>query len=274
MVHNLRNLRIFRSAIEAASLSRAPETFNLSQPAVSQAIAKLERETGAALARRTPQGVFPSDIGVLLFNRVTRALDLLDRAMSRVNARLKLTATTSQLGALIAVREAENFTLAARQIGVAQPTVHRAITQLEQEAGQAMFERTAYGLMATRAGEALTDAARLAFAELAQADMELAEALGRDAGRIVIGALPLSRSYILPRALAAFREDRPNLSILVLDGPYDDLLSELRRGEIDFIIGALRGPAPIADVDQTPLFDDQLVLVARPDHTPWSARRP
>jgi DNA-binding transcriptional LysR family regulator len=58
----------------------------------------------------------------------------------------------------------------------------------------------------------------------------------------------------------------PNLRILVVDGPYADLLKGLRRGEIDFLIGALRDPVPIDDITQTVLFHDSLVFVARPGH--------
>lgn len=46
-----------------------------------------------------------------------------------------------------------------------------------------------------------------------------------------------------------------------MTGPYDDLLGGLRRGEIDFILGALRDPAPIADVVQERLFDDRLMVL-------------
>jgi LysR family transcriptional regulator, regulator for genes of the gallate degradation pathway len=264
--HNLSHLRIFVTAAEQASLSRAAEICHLSQPAVTQAIAKLEQRAGVALLRRTRQGVFLSDLGQVFLRRVRRALAYLDRAVSGLDKRLELTATASQLRALVAVRDAESFTLAARQLSIAQPTVHRAVRQLEQGARCRLFEHTPRGTIVTRAGQNLADAARLFFVELAQAEMELAEATGRETGRIVIGAMPLSRSYILPRALVRFRQSLPNLRILVLDGPYADLLKGLRRGEIDFLIGALRDPLPIDDITQTLLFHDNLVFVARPGH--------
>jgi DNA-binding transcriptional LysR family regulator len=121
-------------------------------------------------------------------------------------------------------------------------------------------------MIATRPAQALAQAARLAFAELAQAEADLAELAGREVGRIVIGAMPLSRSYLLPRAIARFRQHRTTLPIKALDGPYDDLMAGLRRGEVDFLIGALRDPAPIGDIVQERLFDDGLLFVARKDH--------
>ena len=268
---SLRHLRVFLAVAQHGSLTHAAEQCHVSQPAVTQATGKLERLAGTALFRRTPQGVFLTPAGAAFAERVRRAFALLDPALGELAPRLRLTATAAQLQALIAMREAENFTLAARRLGLAQPTVHRAISQLEREAARPLFERTSYGMVATRPAQALAQAARLAFAELDQAEADLAESIGREAGAVVIGAMPLSRSHVLPRAIAEFRRRRPRLPVKVLDGPYDDLLAGLRRGEIDFLIGALRDSPPVGDVVQQALFHDSLALVARHGHPLMSA---
>jgi LysR family transcriptional regulator, regulator for genes of the gallate degradation pathway len=151
-------------------------------------------------------------------------------------------------------------------LGISQPTVHRAISQLEKEASRSLFERTSFGLVAPRATRALVQAVMLAFRELDQAEADLADLDGEEAGQIVIGALPLSRSVLLPRALAQFRQVRRRHPVHVIEGRYDELLGGLRRGDIDIIIGALRHPAPIGDVVQEPLFDDHLTILAASDH--------
>jgi DNA-binding transcriptional LysR family regulator len=266
MKSNLRHLRVLLSVARTGSVTRASEDARVSQPAVTHALGKLERLAGQPLFLRRPTGLFATRAGETLAARVARAFAILDPALNDLAPRLTLTATTAQLQALIATREAENFTLAARRIGLAQPTVHRAVSTLEQEAGRSLFERTAHGLVATRPAQALAQAARLAFAEIDQAQADIGDLAGREVGRIVIGGMPLSRSILLPRAIARFRRQRATLPIKVLDGPYDDLLAGLRRGEVDFLIGALRDPAPIGDIVQERLFDDGLVFVARRDH--------
>jgi DNA-binding transcriptional LysR family regulator len=263
---NLRHLRVFLAVARTGSVTRASEVARVSQPAVTQALGKLERQAGQPLFLRRTSGLFPTRAGDLLAARIARAFAILDPALADLAPRLTLTATTAQLQALIATREAENFTLAARRMGLAQPTIHRAVSTLEQEAGRALFERTAHGLVATRPAQALAQAARLAFAEIAQAEADIGDLAGREVGRIVIGAMPLSRSYLLPRAIARFRTRRPTLPVKALDGPYSDMIAGLRRGEVDFLIGALRDPAPIGDVVQEPLFEDGLDIVARPGH--------
>lgn len=263
---NLRHLRVYLAVATGGSVTGAADLCRVSQPAVTQAIAKLESLAGTPLFRRTRQGLFATEAGETLRARIARALALLDAAYAEIAPRLALTATRSQLAALVTTVETQNFALAARKMGIAQPTVHRAITQLEQEAGRALFQRTAHGVLPGRGCAALARAAQLAFVELDQGVAELAELLGRDGGRIVVGAMPLSRSYVLPQALGRFRTLRPQVGVTIVEGTYAELLTGLRRGEIDLLIGALRFPAPISDVVQEKLFEDSLVLLAGQRH--------
>jgi len=264
--HSLRHLRAFLAVVDTGSVTKAAETCFVSQPAVTQALSKIERTAGLPLFSRTPQRIFANHAGEVLALRIGRAFGYLDPALSELSPRLKVTATTAQLKSLIAVRETENFTLAARRLGVSQPAVYRAVSQLEEEAARPLFERTSYGIVPTRPAQALAQAARLAFLELEQADADMAELTSAEIGRIVIGATPLATSYVLPRAIAGFRKFRPNLPLHIQEGPYPDLLGALRRGEIDVLLGALREPAPIGDVEQKVLFYDTVVLVAGNDH--------
>ncbi|WP_071673113.1 LysR family transcriptional regulator [Nioella nitratireducens] len=272
MSRNLRHFRVFLAVADLHSPTQAAVACGVSQPAVTQSLGKLENEAGGPLFERTRQGFFLTERGALFEARLRRAMTRLDTSLSEVSPRLILTATAAQLTALIAMTEAQNFTLAARRLGLAQPTVHRAIAQIEQEAPRPMFERTSFGMVPTRPCQRLAQAARLAFSEFDQAAAELAEFDGREVGRIVVGALPLSRSVLLPAALARFHAARPRQRVTVLDGRYDDLLGGIRRGDVDVMIGALRDPLPIADVTQESLFDDHLAFVAGPEHPLAGAR--
>ncbi len=272
ITRNLRHLRVFLAVADTGSVSRAAERCHVTQPAVTQALNKLDRNAGGALFDRGRHGFRLTPPGRVLLDRVRRAFALLDPALGEIAPRLLLTATLSQLTALIALRETENFTLAARRLKLSQPTVHRAVSQLERESVRVLFERTPYGIIPTRHTRVLSQCAQLALAELNQADADLAELDGREVGRIVVGALPLSRSVILPRALTNFRALRPVQDITVVDGAYGELLAGLRRGDIDMIVGALRDPLPIGDVVQEPLFNDHLTILCRPGH-PFADRK-
>ncbi|MBR3371383.1 MAG: LysR family transcriptional regulator [Rhodobacteraceae bacterium] len=271
---NLRHLRVFLAVAELRSPTAAAQRCRVSQPAVTQSLNKLEQDMGGGLFQRSRQGFFLTDRGQIFETRIRRAMDRLDTALQDVAPRLTVTATFSQLQALITMSEAQNFTLAAHNLGLAQPTVHRAVTQIEQAAGRTLFERTSFGMVPTRPCRKIAQAARLAFAEFDQAQADIAEFDGRDIGHIVVGALPLSRTVVLPEAVARFRAQRPGHRIKIYDGPYGEMLAGLRRGDIDIIIGALRDPLPIDDVVQEPLFLDRLAFLCGPSHPLANATAP
>lgn len=272
MIASLRHLRLFLSAVDSGTLTAAAEAWGVTQPAVTHALHRMEVAAGGALLDRGQTGVCPTRRGEVLAGRIRRALAILDTTLRDIAPRLVRRVTAAQLRAVIATTDAGNFALAARRLGVAQPTVFRAVTGVEQEAGRPLFDRRAQGLAPSRAALSLARAARLTFAELAQAEADLAELDGLTAGAVVLGALPLSRSALLPEALAGFRALRPATTVTVLDGSYDSLLDQLRGGEIDILLGALRHPAPIGDLRQEPLFEDGLVFVCAAGH-PLAARR-
>ncbi|MGB0748836.1 MAG: LysR family transcriptional regulator [Magnetospiraceae bacterium] len=277
LLPNLRHLRAFRAAAHARSISRAAPLVHLSQPAITQAISKLEERVGAALFDRHADGVVVTDIGSMFLNRVERALAFLERgakAISKITsgregrptAQFDQLMTVPQLRALVSVSGAQNFSLAARQIGISQPSLHRAARDLEQLAGVPLYQKSAQGIVLTDAGEKLVLQVKLAFAELKQAYMEIEEKQGHDTGQIVVGSLPLARAHVLQKAINLLTEALPDLQVRVIDGPYGDLLHGLRHGEIDVMIGALRYPAPIEDITQTPLFSASLSVIARQGH--------
>ena len=84
---NIRHLRVFREVAHCRSVSMAAERAHLSQPAVTQAVAKLEADLAVPLFERRRDGMFVSEIGRKVLARVERALDHL-QAGAREAARL------------------------------------------------------------------------------------------------------------------------------------------------------------------------------------------
>lgn len=281
LLPNLRHLLALAQVARTGSVSAAARVVHLSQPAVTQAVASLERAMSATLFERGSQGMRPTAAGARVAGRAERALDQIRegieealRASRPPGAEPLRAITTAQLEALVGVVEQGAFGRAARASGVARTTVHRAARQLERVLGVPLFEPTSHGLRPTREAERLALRARLAATELEQARAEVADLAGRDGGATVIGAMPLARSVVVPDAVLAFASRRPRHRIAILDGPYESLLEALRRGRADLLVGALRETVP-ADVRQDHLFDDLLAIVVRAGHPLTRAgRRP
>lgn len=264
MKASLRHLRLVLAVAATGSITRAAQQCHISQPAVTTAIAGIEATLCMPIFDRRPGGFSLTAAGHALSLRIHKALAVLDPALADLSPRLIRTASIAQLNALIAVAETESFAAAARRLGLAQPTVHRAVSQIEREVGHHLFDRKPHGVIPTRALRHLAMAARLAFVELDLALADVADLAGQEVGRVVIGAMPLSRSVLLGPAIALFRAEWRTLPVRVVEGPYAELVLGLRRGETDFLVGALR-PETV-DLAQEMLFQDAMAIVTRPGH--------
>lgn len=272
---NIRHFFALADISDAGRLSSAAEQLHLSQSALTQALRKLENAAGASLFDRSGFGVTETKAGRLLVRRARRAVELLLSAEREIRPGLSgrsaapalhRQATASQLRALVAVVETGGYSTAARRLGLAQPTVHRAAKDLEDLVGTRLFTRSARGIEPTEAATELARYANLVFAEIRQGFEEAWELQGRSDSRIAIGSLPLARSEFLPTAVTRLLSRYPDARVSILDGPYVEQLHALRYGEIDWLIGALRNPPPASDVVQEPLFGQPLVVVVRPGH--------
>lgn len=268
---NLRHLRALAAVVSRGSLSRAADVVGLSQPALTQGIGKLEKQLGVRLFDRRPDGVIPTAEGQMLADRIERAIGNLagasragssrsDRGFSRPEWLM----TATQLDAFLHFCDAQSFAGASLASGTSQPAIHRAVRDLEQICAVRLVERRGRGVMLTAEGRAMARGVRLAAREIAAGIVEI-QADGGDAGRIAIGAMPLSRALLLPKALADFLETAPETIIDVIEGSWRELVDPLLDGVIDMMLGALRDEQP-SGVEQIPLFTDQLAIFGRADH--------
>lgn len=280
---NIRHLRAFREVAEHQGISAAAERVHLSQPAVTQAIAGLEHNLKTPLFERRPEGMFTTEIGGIFLVRIQRLFAHLDHGAEqacRIAGRrenkpaigFQNRVTAAQLRALVAIWESGSFSLAAREIGISQPSIHRAGRDLEKLSGMALFTTTRKGIELTEQAEVFARAVKLAAAELRQGYDEITRLKGQDTTSIVVGSMPLSRTAILPEAIHGLLQDGSKIQVRTVEGPYSELLRGLRHGDLDVLIGAMRNPVPADDVVQEVLLEDPLAIVVAPSH-PLATRK-
>lgn len=274
---NLRHIRLFTAAIRLQSLSAAAETIHVSQPAASQAIAKLGKLFGADLLTRQGNGVSATPSGEILDRRARRALAYLAEAARRMATKSRLSkglvvdslerhATVAQLRAISAFAENGSFAAAARALGQAEPSLQRAARDLERIVGVPLFDGAYRSLHLTPDGEMLAARASLTLKEFQAAREELRALRGVFDGRLVIGALPMARTRIVPSAIVAVAAKYPSARIALVEGSYESLAHQLAIGRLDMIVGALRETGVPASFVEEPLFEDELSVVARAGH--------
>ncbi|NVK32810.1 MAG: LysR family transcriptional regulator [Gammaproteobacteria bacterium] len=258
---NLKHLAAVQACIKLGTLARAAEALHISQPALTQAIAKLESQWGFKLFSRHRGGVTPTAEGLVVNRRLDNALDILQDALDRVKSKTVLTGLRmTQLQALVSLRQHHSFSGAAQALGIQQSAVHRVARELEARIGQPLFNANASGITLTTPAQTLARAAAQAFYDLSQIRASLL-----DSHVIRLGAMPLARASWLPRALNQFTQDYPDVEVQVIDAPYSDLLDHLHNAELDLILGALRPDDP-PQLVQKQFFSTGLCVVGRADH--------
>lgn len=260
---NLRHIRAAAEIVRLGSISAAAQAVSLTQPAITQALGKLEDQLGMPLFLRRPDGMEALESAQLIAPRFIAAEAHI--ASPRV--------TMAQVRALIVLANAGSYAAASAATGLSQPSLHRAIQDLTYATKRPLVERRGRGVMLTDAGRKTVRAFRLARAELEAGLAELDRLKGRETGRIAIGAMPLSRARILPDAVTAFHARFPDVAITIAEGSWAELVEPLRDGELDLMVGAIRSGPEGNDLEQRPLFADSPVILGRFDH-PLTRRNP
>jgi DNA-binding transcriptional LysR family regulator len=253
---NLRHLRAMEATTRLGSVSRSARAVGISQPAVTQALTRLERHLGVALFDRSSAGMAPTEAARLFAPRAARALDHI--GSNRV--------TMPQMRALLAVAEGGGYAGGSLHSGLAQPTLHRTIGDLSLALGRTLVERRGRGTMLTEAGARTVRRFRLARNEMIAGLSEIGLLVGRETGRISVGAMPLARARILPMAVCAYYRHFPDMKVAIVEGSRAELVESLRDGDIDLMIGALRNPLPEPELVQQALFVDRPIVLGRYDH--------
>ena len=148
----------------------------------------------------------------------------------------------------IAVAEEGHITRAAERLGMQQPPLSLQIRAIETELGVQLLRRKARGVELTDAGRALLAEARATLLHLDRAVEATRRTARGEQGRLCVGVTSTSPFHpLVPRAIRAFREACPNVSLTVEECLSNELVERLRNERLDvaFIRTALAEPGAL-----------------------------
>ena len=129
---DVKRLRILREVAAHGSFSAAAETLYLSQSAVSQQIATLEREVGMKLLERTRDGTRPTDAGRVLVDHADAAIARLEEAERELAAIAGLEGGEVRIASFPSA-SATLLTMAVSDFVELHPKVRLSVTEAEPE---------------------------------------------------------------------------------------------------------------------------------------------
>ena len=175
-----------------------------------------------------------------------------------------------QLRYFLAVVRTRNFSRAAEQCHVTQPSLSQQIKKLEDELGERLFARTKREVVVTPAGELFSGHANRVLEEIEQGREKVSEVRGQIRGRITLGVLPTIAPYFLPVRLQQFSKKYPDVEILVHEDTTAQLTDMVLAKEIDLALLSL--PVVRRGLESVALFQEDL-LVAFPRNHPMAGKK-
>jgi DNA-binding transcriptional LysR family regulator len=168
------------------------------------------------------------------------------------------------------VAEHGGFSRAAMTLRISQPAVSKSVRELERELGSQLFERGGRAPRLTEAGAVLFARGRELFAVERSAEEELRALKGLEGGVLRVGASTTVVTYLLPPYLARFHAAHPDVRLRVSSANTRDIARALLQRRID--VALVEGPVDDPRLEVRAWRDDELVVIAPPDH-PLARRR-
>lgn len=170
-----------------------------------------------------------------------------------------------QITYFIEVAKREHVTEAANALHVAQSAVSRQIFNLEEELGVNLFIREGRNIKLTAIGKIFLEHMEQAVNVIEDAKQVVEEYTDPKRGTIHIGFPSSLATYILPKAISAFRNEYPNVKFELHQAKYNELKEAVIKGDVNI---ALLAPVPtnFKKTKGTILFTESMVALLPMNH--------
>lgn len=166
-----------------------------------------------------------------------------------------------------------SLTRSASVLAMTQPAVSHALKRLHTAVGEALFERTAYGMKPTTRALALWPQVRSALSGLQQALAPTAFDPQQDAVNFRLGMVDATAVLLMPPLVSAIEQQQALANLRVMPLTTRDPRQMIERGDFDLAVGHF--PDAMASIqsdgDDSPLrhmrlYNTRYVCVMRKDH--------
>lgn len=154
---------------------------------------------------------------------------------------------------------------AAEALFVSQPAITLQLQALERDLGTPLLERSGRRLLPTREGELLYEMALPLVEQLDGLENAFRERVrGLDAGELRIAANSSTILYLLPKIVAAFRQQHPEVHLVLSNVVTGEGAELLREDKVDLVVGTMLDVPADLSYEAAHRFEQR--LVAPPGH--------
>lgn len=171
--------------------------------------------------------------------------------------------TLAQLASFVEIARDLSFRRAAERLHLAQPSVSAHIRELERELNTRLFERLGRRVRLTEAGTVLLEYAERILLDVREARDAVDALAGAAQGTLALGTTASLVGTILPPVVRRLQLDAPEVSLSLGVMTSEQVVADVRRGELDLGIAYLMRAEP--SMQAVPLLDDAFILVVAAD---------
>lgn len=170
--------------------------------------------------------------------------------------------TTKQIDYCIELAHTLNFSRAAENLFVSQPTFSYQIRLLEEEIGFTLFERSGKGAALTPAGAQFVSFLANMREDLKRAIQQGQNFSAKYTDSISIGLMVWQALYFLPEAMRLFSETNPDVQITPVF-QYENGVEAFLRNEMDILFALKEQTRQIPGIAVHDLFESRIYLIAQ-----------
>ncbi|MEW7986801.1 MAG: LysR family transcriptional regulator [Candidatus Thiodiazotropha sp.] len=169
-----------------------------------------------------------------------------------------------RLRSLLAVADSGSITEAADRIGLTQPALSRRLQQLEAFFGAELLSRGRKGAELTEIGRLVEREARSLVNRFDHLREQVRAHQGLEGGTVRIGGGATAVSFVLPTAIARFRQEHPGVRFQLKEAGSIEVAGDVISGRLE--LGLVTLPVQARELQIWPLITDRIVLVAPREH--------
>ncbi|MCG7318443.1 LysR family transcriptional regulator [Brevibacillus laterosporus] len=169
-----------------------------------------------------------------------------------------------QIRYVMMVAQEKSFSRAAEKLHLAQPSLSQQIAKLEREWGILLFHRLPQRVELTDAGNRFIQLATELIVKADALEREMYQFAEGNAGRIVVGSLPITGAFVLPEAFSAFTKRYPRIEVTLIEETSSNLEQMLVHGKLDMslLTMPIQNPALLT----TTVLQEEIYLSLPPQH--------
>ncbi|PEL08101.1 LysR family transcriptional regulator [Bacillus sp. AFS017336] len=160
----------------------------------------------------------------------------------------------------MAVAEKRNFSRAAEELHMTQPSVSQQIQLLERQIGAKLFIRTNKYVQLTKAGEIVYLHAKEITSLYKRMTTLVNDLVNEASGHLKIGASYTFGEYVLPKILAEMKRSYPSIVPSVLIGNTREIVQSVLSYQVD--VGIVEGDATNQNLTIQPFANDEMYIIA------------